>query len=62
MEDGTKSEVTYEIVGSQEADPSMFRISDDSPFGKGLIDRHKGDIVDIDAPSGTLRFEIINIE
>ena len=61
-EAGTDSETTYEIVGSQEADPSLFRISDDSPFGKGLIDKQKGDIVDIDAPAGTLSFEITNIE
>ena len=56
------SEETYEIVGSQEADPSMFRISDDSPFGRGLIDRKKGDIVEIEAPEGVLKFEIRNID
>ena len=53
---------TYEIVGSQEADPSMGRISDDSPFGKGLMEKKKGDIIEIDAPAGVLKFEIINIE
>ncbi|MDR0491249.1 MAG: transcription elongation factor GreA [Oscillospiraceae bacterium] len=53
---------SYQIVGSQEADPIMFRVSDDSPFGKGLMEHEKGDIVDIDAPAGLLRFEIINIE
>jgi len=56
------SEDTYEIVGSQEADPAMFKISDDSPFGKGLIDKRKGDIVEIDAPAGVLKFEILSIE
>ena len=53
---------TYEVVGSQEADPAMGRISDDSPFGKGLLDRKKGDFVEIDAPAGVLKFEILNIE
>ena len=57
-----KTEETYEIVGSQEADPSMFRISDDSPFGRGLIEKRKGDIVEIEAPEGVLRFEIRNID
>ena len=57
-----KSEDTYEIVGSQEADPAMGKISDDSPFGKGLIDRKVGDIVEIEAPAGVLRFEILKIE
>ena len=52
---------TYEIVGSQEADPAMGRISDDSPFGKGLMDKKKGDIIDIDAPAGVLKFEIVSI-
>ena len=55
-------EDTYEIVGSQEADPALFRISDDSPFGKGLMERKKGDSIEIDAPAGVLKFEIVNIE
>jgi len=56
------TEDTYEIVGSQEADPVLFRISDDSPFGRGLIDKRKGDILEVEAPAGVLRFEILNIE
>ena len=59
LEFGTED--TYEIVGSQEADPSMCRISDDSPFGRGLMDMVKGDIVEIEAPAGVMRFEILNI-
>ena len=57
-----KSEDTYEIVGSQEADPALRRISDDSPFGKALSDHKKGDIVEVDAPVGVLKFEILKIE
>jgi len=53
---------TYEIVGSQEADPNMSRISDDSPLGKSLVDRKKGDTVDVDAPAGVIQFEILAIE
>ena len=56
------TEDTYEIVGSQEADPVLFRISDDSPFGKGLMDHQKGDIIEIDVPKGTLKFEILQLE
>ena len=55
-------EDSYEIVGSQEADPAIFRISDDSPFGKGLINNKKGEIVEFEAPAGVLRFEIISID
>jgi len=56
------TEDTYEVVGSQEADPTLGRISDDSPFGRGLMDRRKGDVIEIDAPAGTLKFEILKIE
>ena len=55
------SEGTYHIVGSQEADPTMNRISDDSPFGRGLIGHRVGDVVTIDAPLGMLTFEILAI-
>ena len=55
-------EVTYEIVGSQEADPILYKISDDSPFGKGLMDRKIGDKITIEAPVGVLEFEILKIE
>jgi len=53
---------TYEIVGSQEADPIEGKISDDSPFGRGLMDRKKGDTFEVEAPAGVLRFEILQIE
>ena len=59
LEFGTED--TYEIVGSQEADPTLSRISDDSPFGRGLMDKRKGDIIEIDAPAGVLKFEILDI-
>ena len=57
-----KEDMTYEIVGSQEADPAMFKISDDSPFGKGLMEKKKGDIIKIDAPAGEIEFKILKIE
>ncbi|MDR0838704.1 MAG: transcription elongation factor GreA [Oscillospiraceae bacterium] len=59
-EDGSVE--NYQIVGSQEADPSQNRISDDSPFGKGLLGHKAGDTVVIEAPVGKLEFEIISIE
>jgi len=57
-----KEDITYEIVGSQEADPAISRISDDSPFGRGLMDKKKGDTIEIEAPVGTLKFKILSIE
>ncbi len=52
----------YAIVGSQEADPANFRISDDSPFGRAMAGKTVGDIVEVDAPVGLLRFEILSVE
>lgn len=52
----------YAIVGSQEADPANFRISDDSPFGRAMAGKTAGDIVEVDAPAGKLQFEILSVE
>ena len=53
---------TYAIVGSQEADPALGRISDDSPLGKSLMDKKKGETIEVDAPSGIIKFKILKIE
>lgn len=55
-------EDTYEIVGSQEANPREGRISDDSPLGRGLHGHRAGDIATIEAPAGALKFKIISVE
>jgi transcription elongation factor GreA len=55
-------EDTFEIVGSQEANPKAGRISDDSPLGKGLHGHREGDIATIEAPQGVLKFKIISVE
>jgi len=55
-------EETYEIVGSQEANPKEGRISDDSPVGHGLISHRAGETVVVRAPVGDLRFEILSVE
>ena len=60
IEDGF--EETYEIVGSQEANPREGRISDDSPVGKGLRGHKAGETVSINAPAGELKFEIISVQ
>ena len=52
----------YAIVGSQEADPANFRISDDSPFGRAVAGKSVGDIVEVEAPVGLLKFEILAVE
>ncbi len=55
-------EEEYTIVGSQEADPMNFRISDDSPFGRAMAGKQIGDTVEVEAPVGILKFRIVNVE
>lgn len=57
-----EEEEEYTIVGSQEADPMNFRISDDSPFGRAMVGKGVGDMVEVEAPVGVLQFRIINVE
>ena len=52
----------YTIVGSQEANPREARISDDSPFGRAMIGKRIGDIVEVEAPIGIVKFEILSVE
>ena len=51
----------YQIVGSQEANPMEGRISDDSPIGRALLGRSVGETVTVEAPAGTIEFEILNV-
>ena len=58
----TGEEELYAIVGSQEANPMESRISDDSPFGRAMLGKHIGQTVEVEAPVGTIRFEILSVE
>ena len=60
LEDGFEEE--YTLVGSQEANPMEGRISDDSPFGRGLYGHVAGEKVVVDAPVGSINYEIISVE
>ncbi|NLW08114.1 MAG: transcription elongation factor GreA [Clostridia bacterium] len=54
-------ELQYEIVGSLEADPSENRISNESPVGRAIMGRRIGEIIEVEVPAGTLRFQIMDI-
>jgi len=54
--------VTYQIVGSQEADPMSGRISDDSPLGSAILGGKAGETVTISAPDGEFKYKIISIQ
>ncbi len=58
--DGDEPE-TYTIVGSMEADPIEHKISNESPIGKALLGREKGDTVDVIAPAGKFKYEILKV-
>ena len=51
----------YQIVGSQEADPFAFKISNESPIAKALLNRRVGDVVSVDSPNGVYQVEITSI-
>ncbi len=55
------AEVEYKIVGSNEADPFDNKISDVSPVGRALIGAKKGDMVQVDVPSGTISLKVLDV-
>ena len=61
MDDSTDEE-EYQIVGSQEADPFAFKISNESPIAKALLSHKVGDIVAVDSPNGVYQVEITSIK
>ena len=54
--------VEYHIVGSAEADPAENKLSNESPVGKAIMGRKKGDTVEVAAPRGKLKFKIMDIK
>ncbi len=54
-------ELSYQIVGSNSADPSKGKISDESPLGKALKGKKVGDSVEVEAPGGMMSFKILEI-
>ncbi|MCY2686238.1 transcription elongation factor GreA [Salinimicrobium sp. TH3] len=55
------AEVKYKLVAQSEADLKSGKISVDSPIGKGLLGKKVGDIAEVEVPSGTMKFEILEI-
>ncbi|TFW28669.1 transcription elongation factor GreA [Massilia horti] len=59
LESGQK--VTYQIVGEDEADLRVLKVSVTSPIARALIGKYAGDVVDVKAPSGTREYEILEV-
>lgn len=56
------TEMSFHIVGSNEANPSEGKISNESPLGQVLLGKKKGDKVSVQAPSGTMEYEILEVK
>ena len=54
-------EEEYQIVGSQEANPTIGRISDESPIGRALMGRQAGDEIIVEAPGGSFRYKVLDV-
>lgn len=54
-------EITYSIVGSNQADPLEQKISDQSPIGRALMGKKAGDKVTVTAPAGELHFKVLEV-
>lgn len=56
-----KKTVTYQLVSEKEADLKQNKISVTSPIGKGLLGKAVGEVADVQAPNGSMKFKIENI-
>ena len=57
----TKKTVTYQIVGEKEADLKANKISISSPIGQGLLGKQKGEVAEVQAPTGVIKFKVEEI-
>jgi transcription elongation factor GreA len=57
----TDESVTYQIVGEDEADIKLGKISVGSPIARALIAREEGDVVAVKTPSGVIEYEIVEV-
>ena len=57
-----KATVEYHIVGSAEANPAQNKLSNESPVGKAIIGKKKGETVEVAAPRGRLKYKILEIK
>ncbi len=55
-------EVEYSLVGTNEANPLIGKISDRSPIGGAMLGSVVGDIVEVETPAGKLKFKILSVE
>lgn len=54
-------QLEYTIVGTLEADPMHNRISNESPVGRAIMGKRVGTVVEVDAPDGTIKYEVLKV-
>jgi transcription elongation factor GreA len=57
-----KETIEYTIVGSAEANPAEYKLSNESPVGRAIIGHKKGETVEVAAPRGSLKYKIMDIK
>ena len=57
-----KETIEYFIVGSAEANPAEQKLSNESPVGKAIIGKKKGETVEVVAPRGSMKYKILDIQ
>ena len=62
VDDKLTKEVVYQIVGDDEADLKLGKLSVNSPLAKALIGKYEGDEVNVNAPSGIVTYEVMKVE
>jgi len=60
--DAAAPQIEYQLVSSVEGDPSRGMLSVESPIGGALLGRVAGETVEVDAPGGAIRFEVVAVE
>lgn len=58
----TSAEVSYKIVGDDEADINANKISVSSPISRALVGKYEGDTVEVRTPDGAIEYEIVAVE
>ena len=57
----TKKQITYQIVSEKEANLKLGKISSTSPIGKGLLGKQVGEVAEVTAPAGVIKFKVEDI-
>ena len=62
LDTGSNEKVSYQIVGEDEADLKLAKISYSSPIAKALIGKSSGDVAEVRTPGGVKEFEIVDVK